>query len=261
VAIGASGSVVIGGATSETSQVGISQTGNIYVNSLTPAAPPALRVDAIVNAASLLDGPLSPGETIVVRGAGFGSDAQLLIGGAALPALSMNSTQITAVVPSGLAIAPVLVQVASGGAASNPVPIRVAAGSPGLFSADGTGTGPGYILNQDGTLNSPSNPASIGQKITIYATGVGPVSFTDGFAVTGFQANVFVEGFFASGVAAIMGPVSGFPGSVYQLTVYVPNPVDANQDLKDFVYPPLVGVTLQIAGQSSQNALSLSIAP
>jgi len=31
----------------------------------------------ILNAASVLDGPLSSGETIYVRGAGFGADSQL----------------------------------------------------------------------------------------------------------------------------------------------------------------------------------------
>jgi uncharacterized protein (TIGR03437 family) len=254
VALGSSGSVVVGGST--LGQMAMS----IYVNSLLPAAPPALRVDAIQNAASLVDGPLSPGETIVVRGAGFGSDAQLIIGGAVVPALSMTATQITAVVPSNLPSA-VAVQVQSGGSASNLVVIPVATASPGLFSADGSGMGQGYILNQDGTLNSTANPAKIGDRITIFATGIGPVSLTDCCAVTSNPVNVFVEGFYCNGVAAVMGPVAGFSGSVYQLTVIVPNPVTINPDLKNFVFPPQVGVVLQVAGGFSQNALSISIAP
>ncbi len=255
-ALGSSGSVVIAGDTSVNSP-----TGNVYVNSLTLAAPPALRIDAIQNAASMLDGPLSGGETILIRGAGFGSDAQLMIGGAVVPALSMSATQITAVVPSGLPAA-VQVQVESGGATSNQVLVPVGAASPGIFSADGTGTGPGYILNQDGTLNSPSNPASQGDRITIYVTGVGPVSFTDGYAVTALSGSTFIDGFYCNGVAAVMGPVAGFPGSVYQLTVYVPtiaSLVANNPDLKNFVFPPLVGLILRIGGTSSQDGLSISI--
>jgi uncharacterized protein (TIGR03437 family) len=261
VALGSGGSVVIGGATSTLGQGGAFQTGNVYLNSLTPAAPPALRVDAIVNAASMLDGPLSGGETIVVRGAGFGNDAQLMIAGAVVPALSMNPTQITAVVPSGLAAA-VAVHVQSGGAVSNQVLVPVTAASPGLFSADGSGSGQGYILNQDGTLNTPANPAAPGDRITIYITGVGPVSFTDGYAVTASAGSVFVDGFYCNGVAAVMGPVAGFPGNVYQMTVYIPtiaSLVGNNPDLKNFVFPSLDSLVFRIAGGSSQTGVAISI--
>jgi uncharacterized protein (TIGR03437 family) len=258
VALGSTGSVVIGGATSSANR-----TGNVYVNSLTLAAPPALRIDAIENAASMLDGPLSGGETIVVRGAGFASGAQLMIGGAVVPALSMSATQITAVVPASLPIVPAIVQVQAGGAVSNSVLVPVASASPGIFSVNGSGSGQGYVLNQDGTLNSPSNPASLGGKITVYANGVGPVSFTDGYAVTAFPVSVFVEGFYCNGVAAVMGPAAGFPGSVFQITVSLPTIAQLtanNPDLKNFVFPPLVGLVLEVAGARSQNALAISIA-
>lgn len=251
VALGQGGDVIVGGTTGGPK--------NVYVNSLLPAAPPALRIDNIENAASLVDGPLSAGETIVVNGAGFGSDAQLMIGGATVPTISTTATQIVAVVPSNLPNTPVLVQVQSGGAASNPVPVPVAAASPGVFSADGSGHGPGAIFNQDGTLNTPSNPAKPGDKITILATGVGPVSFTGGFAVTGFPVNVFIDGFYADGVAAVMGPIAGLPGSVYQITVFVPNFASLNPDLKNSTFPPLLGLMLEVAGNSSQIGLSVSI--
>jgi uncharacterized protein (TIGR03437 family) len=252
IALGSAGSVIA---------AGTAGSRNVWVNSLQLAAPPDLRIDSVMNAASVLDGPLSPGETILVRGAGFGSDAQLTIGGMAVSALSIGPSQITAVVPANLPLAAALVQVQSGGALSNPVLAPVAAASPGIFSADASGSGQGYIFNQDGTPNTPSNPTKIGDMITIYATGVGPVSFTNGYAVTDFPANIFVDGFFSSGVAAVMGPLTGFPGSVYRITVFVPNPVLANPDLKNFVFPPLVGVIMKVAGSSSQNGLSISIAP
>lgn len=78
VGVDPNGTVRIGGVTG---QVGSPNAGpsNVYVNSLALAPPPALRIDAVVNAASLLDGSISAGETIVVQGAGFGSGAQLLI--------------------------------------------------------------------------------------------------------------------------------------------------------------------------------------
>jgi hypothetical protein len=56
--------------------------------------------------------------------------------------------------------------------------------------------------------------------------------------------------------------VQGFPGSVYQITVYIPSPatlVMNNPDLKDFAFPPQVGVVMQIDGASSQDGIALSI--
>jgi uncharacterized protein (TIGR03437 family) len=124
-----------------------------------------------------------------------------------------------------------------GGASSSQVLVPVSVTS-GIFSQNGSGYGQGYILNKDGTLNTPSNPAAPGDPITIFATGVGPVSLVQCYAVT------------------------GFPGSVYQIIVYVPNPAALavnNPSLLNFVLAPLAGVTMQIDGASSQNGLAISI--
>jgi uncharacterized protein (TIGR03437 family) len=155
------------------------------------------------------------------------------------------------------------VTVQSGGATSNAVLAPVAVTSPGLFSVDHSGRGQGLIVNQDGSMNGPDHPAQPGDKITIFATGVGPVSFDQGYAVTANPVGAFVEGFYCLGVAAVQGPVDGLPGDVYQLTVYVPTYaqlVAANPDLKTFKFPPQVGMVLKIAGESSQNGLAISIA-
>jgi uncharacterized protein (TIGR03437 family) len=224
VAVESNGSVLIGGPQTVAADTancrgtcsGISPgPANIWANSLTLAAPPALRIDSIVNAGSFLDGPISPGETIFVRGAGFGSDAQLLIGGTEVPSISTNATQITAIVPSAFPVGPAEVVVQSGGSASNQVLAPMTVTSPGIFSANGNGYGQGFIFNNDGTLNTPSNPAAPGDTITIYATGVGPVSFRDGYAVTQYPANVFIDGYYCDGVAAFWGPVAGLAGNVY----------------------------------------------
>jgi uncharacterized protein (TIGR03437 family) len=262
VAVGAGGSLILGGATIQNVSTP-SPPGTVWVNSLVLTAPPALRIDSVGNAASRVSDPISPGETIVVTGAGFGSDAQLLVGGVPVRTIAVAQTQITAVSSMKLPDAAVAVQVQSGGALSNAVLAPVAAASPGLFSVDGSGLGQGYILNQDGTRNTPDNPAKPGDRITIFATGVGPVTFDHGYAVTANPVSMYVDIFYALGVAAIMGPVDGFPGDVYQLTVYVPNQaqlIAINPDLKNFKYPPQVGVVLKIAGGSSQNGLALSIA-
>lgn len=246
--LGLNGSVWIGGATGNR---------NVWVNGLQLTQPPPLRIDSVENAASLLDGPISTGETIVVNGTGFGSDTQLSIGGVTVSPLSVNAGTITAVVPGGLPDAAADIFVQSGGAATNHVLMPVAVTSPGIFSQSGTGYGQGYILNKDGTLNSPSNPAAAGDTITIFATGVGPMTFTQCCAATDYPVNVYIDNIYCNGVAAIAGPVNGLPGSIYQITVYVPNPVSR---APQFAGQPLDTIVMQINGVKSQPGIAISIA-
>ncbi len=265
VAVRSDGSVVLGGSTglANGSNTGFAA---IYVNSLTLtlAPPPPLRIDSVQNAASMLDGQIAAGETIVVQGAGFATGAQLSIGGVAVTPISVTPTTMLAIVPPNVPGTAAEVQVQSAGASSNQVLVPVALTAPGIFTQNGSGFGPGYILNKDGTLNTPSNPAHPGDPITVFATGVGPVSFTGGYAASQYPVNIFVDDFFCYGVAAVMGPVSGFPGSVYQITVYAPNPatlVANNPDLKNFQFPPTVGIVMQVNGISSQIGVALSLSP
>ena len=82
--------------------------------------------------------------------------------------------------------------------------------------------------------------------------------------MTQFPVNVLIDGFYSNGVAAVMGPVNGFPGSVYQITVYVPNPatlVENNPNLANFQFPPSTSVVMQIDGINSQHNLTMSISP
>jgi hypothetical protein len=139
VGIGANGSVVIGGVTGGNT----GQPANLWLNSLALTPPPALRIDAVENAASLLDGPISAGETIVIKGAGFGSGARISIGDDAVTPVSITPTAITATVPADIPTGAAEVQVQSGGASSNQVLMPVAVVSPGILSGDGTGYGKG----------------------------------------------------------------------------------------------------------------------
>jgi hypothetical protein len=114
LAIGANGNVVLGGS-----------TGNLWANSLALADAPALRIDAIEDAASHFSDPISGGETILVQGSGFGTGARLWIGGVAATPISISPTNIVAIVPSGLPGAAAAVQVLSDGATSNTVVVAL----------------------------------------------------------------------------------------------------------------------------------------
>jgi uncharacterized protein (TIGR03437 family) len=225
-------------------------------------APASPRLDAAVNAASQLGVPLSPGGVFQVNGSGFGGDAVLLVNGSALPLLAQTATSLTATLPANFNAQAATFAVQSGGGQSNPLLVQVAAAAPAVYSVNGSGLGQGYILNQDGTLNSPANPANEGAPITICATGVGPLTFVGGFAVTASPVNVYIDGFYANGIAAILGPVAGLPGNVYQISVFVPQPSQyaaSNPNLQGFLMPPSVAVTLEINGAKSQAGLALSV--
>lgn len=114
LAIGANGNVVLAGCTGSPSQ-------NLWANSLALADPPALRIDVIEDSASYFSDPISGGQTILVAGSGFGSGAQLFIGGVAATPTSISPTNIVAIVPSGLPGAAATVQVLFNGATSNSV--------------------------------------------------------------------------------------------------------------------------------------------
>ena len=118
LAIGANGDVVLGGSTGSPSQ-------NLWVNSVALADPPALRIDAIEDSASHLSDPIFDGETILVQGSGFGTGAQLSIGGVAATPISISPTSIVAIVPSGLTGDAATVQVLFGGGASNSVVVAL----------------------------------------------------------------------------------------------------------------------------------------
>jgi uncharacterized protein (TIGR03437 family) len=194
---------------------------------------------------------------VIASGAGFGNGAQLIIDGSPLTTVSSTATSLLAVLPDTAATSGLhTLQVSNSGATSNSIYTPAAAASPAIYSIDGSGVGQGYILNSDGSMNSPSNPAATGSAITIFAAGAGQYTLSNGFAVTAQTPAVFIDGFYCSGISAKIGPVSGLPGSVYQLSVFVPDLATLasnNPDLKNFKFPPQSGIQLVMGPSNSLN--------
>jgi uncharacterized protein (TIGR03437 family) len=263
------GNILLAGYTVATPNV-FPSLGNVVVaNKIALQPAPAVRLDGVQNYASHLGGPLAPGEAVMVLGAGFGNSAQIVVDGSPLDTVSATATSIVAVLPDTLSTTGVhTVQVSNSGALSNFVYAPAAPSAPGIYSVDGSGTGQGYILNSDGTLNSPSNPAAPGSAFTLFATGEGQYSLTNGYAVTAQTPAVFINGFFCPGIAAIAGPVSGLPGNLYQLSMFVPDLATLaanNPDLKNFKFPPQSLVRLAMGNpnspdyQNSQGGIYINI--
>ncbi len=98
---------------------------------------------------------------------------QVVIGGTPAPILYASSSQINTVVPFGISGTSTQVQVLYQGQPTASTTVQIQASSPAVFSINGNGGGQGAILNQDGSVNSDTKPASRGSVVSLFATGGG----------------------------------------------------------------------------------------
>ncbi|HLK47282.1 MAG TPA: hypothetical protein VKT49_04055 [Bryobacteraceae bacterium] len=168
---------------------------------LCSAAANNARLNAIVNAASYQTGPIAPGEMVSLFGQGLGpaegvqptvtlnsglptelANVQVTFDGKPAPLLYVQDSLINAVVPWSLRVDVGLgpfggttteICVVYIKAMSNCLERSVNNVAPGVFTADGVHA---VALNQDGSLNSVKNPAKSGSTVSIFATGLGPIS-------------------------------------------------------------------------------------
>jgi uncharacterized protein (TIGR03437 family) len=174
----------------------------------------------VVNAASYQGGAVSPGEIITLFGTAIGPETpagaqvsspgfldnalagtRMTFDGIAAPMVYASSTQVSAIVPFEVAgKSSTQVQLDYLGALSNAVTMPVAAVVPGVFTSDFSGTGQGFIVNPDGSINSVARPADRNSIVSLYATGIGqtnPVSFDGeigGNALPQLQVSVTIGG-------------------------------------------------------------------
>lgn len=169
---------------------GVEATGRLTAR--VEAGPPAVELGAVANAASFERDVVAPGQIVSLFGQQLGPatgmqpglDASgrvptfvggtiVLFGGVPAPLFFVQSGQINAQVPYAVAGRGLIdVVVVVNGVATNVQQVRVQAAAPGLFEfADDSNRA--IVLNSDGSLNSPSNPARRGDFVTLYATGGG----------------------------------------------------------------------------------------
>jgi len=177
-------------------------TGNNRIRRLLPqqvlAPPPEVLAPPVsaANAASLRQGPVAPGEMLSIFGQGIGPETAVtgvndasgllsnLVGGAEVrfdglpaPIFYAQWSQINLQVPYAVAGGSVThIEVFYQGRAVGTLTLAVVAANPALFPT---------VLNQDGSLNSESNPAARGTIVTMFATGEG---LGDGANTSGLPA-------------------------------------------------------------------------
>jgi uncharacterized protein (TIGR03437 family) len=237
----------------------------------TPLAGPApvIAANAVVNAATEIAEAIAPGEIVTIYGANLGpasaqsaasqdgafasSLANVQVWFGALPGIPLVAYQgqINVVAPFGLQTGvPVNLQVWYYGIPSVQVSLPVVAAAPGLFTQDGSGKGPVCVINQDGTVNTPSRSGSV---VTLYGTGGGVMpGARDGFIATNAgslssSVQVSIGGVNASVLYA--GAAPGLVDGVFQLNVQVPPNIPSGAS----------NIVVTIAGQSSPQGATLAI--
>jgi uncharacterized protein (TIGR03437 family) len=180
-----------------------------------PASPEVwlMEVDAnlsVVNAASSAAGvPVAPGSLASAYGAFPGAarqgaaslplnsslgNAEVLVGETAVPLLFSSTGQINFQIPAQEAPGQKPVEIRVGGQRVARGSVTILDKAPGLF----------LVLNQNQTLNSPTNPARRGELIQIFATGQGSglsrlvpdgaASPASPLSTTNEEPGVFIEG-------------------------------------------------------------------
>ena len=168
------------------------QVGSGFAAKFDFSQPATSAMTCLVNAASWwagrnrygFDGSVAPGEVVTLIGRGFqpGPNMRVTFDGAPAPILYADSVQINAVVPfkTGRSGPFTLVSIDSGAQVIGPYQLPVSAAVPGIFgtfirapSVSLVGESVAAALNEDGSINSSSNPARPGSVISIFTTGAG----------------------------------------------------------------------------------------
>jgi uncharacterized protein (TIGR03437 family) len=155
---------------------------NTFVAAIDPQAAPANNIFVFQNAfGGNATARLSPTEVVAIYGPGIGpttavsatptnglyptalAGVEVSVNGTNIPLLYVSANQINAVFPMEVtANSAATVRVTNGSAVSSNYPVRIVGSSP---EANPT------VINQDGTVNSMSNPAPGGSIVTFWVTG------------------------------------------------------------------------------------------
>jgi uncharacterized protein (TIGR03437 family) len=231
----------------------LADPGNNAVRMLAPVSA-GITVTAVTNAASNLAGPIAPGELVVLYGSGLDGVQTVLFNGVAGPMLYATPGQVGAVTPYSVNGGPVQVVVQSAGAASAPVAVAAASTAPGVFTADGSGSGQAAATNQDGTRNGTASPAPAGSVLSLYATGEGqtsPAGVDGKLAAVPLPQPLAPVTVTIGGVLAEVRYAGGAPGQIagiMQVNVVVPGGLTG-----------AVPVVLAVGGAASQGAVTVVV--
>jgi uncharacterized protein (TIGR03437 family) len=245
----------------------VADSGNGLVRKLLKTFP-LIMTGAVLDAASESVTGISPGEIMVIYGAGLGpstlvenqpvngvfgtqlAGTVVTFNGLHAPMIYTSATQVAAIVPYGVSFSQnVQVAVTYQNQVSTAITLPLATSAPAFFTADQSGAGQAAVLNPDGTPNDAAHPAPIGSYIAMFATGEGQTSpagvdgqlaLTTPYPAPLLPVKVFVGGIQANVVYAATAPTE--VAGLFQVNIQIPPGVQPGG------YVPLV---LQVGNDSN----------
>jgi uncharacterized protein (TIGR03437 family) len=197
-----------------------------------------LPLGCVASAYSFNTGAVAPGEMVALYGNSLGpaqgvpasAAVQVTFDGIPAPVQWVQDSQINAAVPFSVVGPTTRICVTNNGANPSCLTWPVAPAAPGVLTWDGANA---VAVNQDGTLNSASNPASQDSIVSVFATGLGPIDapLADGSLV----------------------PVSPLPVNSYSVTIGVPFQIGVVPAMSWLPAEYAGPAPLQIAGTSQIN--------
>jgi uncharacterized protein (TIGR03437 family) len=145
-------------------------------------------IDAIVNAADFLPGPVAPGSIVSVFGSNLAPSVanapgvplptsldgtSMRVNGVPSPIFNVSPTQVNAQIPYDISPGLATVTISVGMNLLPPVPLTIQASAPGLFMSIPNRA---LVQNQDGAINGPAYPAMSDSIVTAYLTGQGALN-------------------------------------------------------------------------------------
>jgi len=240
-------------------------SGNLYISdrvnnrvrliagNLIPA--PSLANNSAVNGATFAENqPIAPGAIVTIFGSNFSTGSastslpplpielagtSVTFNGVAAPLFFVSPGQINAQAPFNMAVGPIQIQVNRGVIISPVTTSTSAVFSPGIFIMNQQISQGAIVHSADFSLVTSSAPARVGESISIFATGLGPVNIpvASGAAAPGAPPYaetvtfpVVIIGEFAASIT-YSGLAPGFVG-LYQVNATIPPGLSAgNQQL------------------------------
>jgi len=245
-------------------------TGSTYALSLAIAPPnvavptegPLIFPAKIFNAGSYapITNPIAPGEFVTIFGANLAATPQsatvpfpttlggvkVTVNGRPAPISFVSPAQVNILIPYATSEPYATIQLTTDGAASNDVMLYANLSAPGVFTLtnnDGTfapGIGPAAVLHADYSLVTADHPATAGETLLLYVTGLGavmppvadgaaapsnpPSTVNDNVSVDILSLDILGNYVDSPAMVAFAGLAPGFAG-LYQINFSVPSGV------------------------------------
>ncbi len=238
------------------------------------ASPPIVTSTGLVSAASYAPAPnnqVAPGQLVSIFGQNFLAAGNAVAGGLplptqlgsqntgvtacgqALPLYSVSTGQINAQLPSECPTTGTMTATITVGGQTATQVFSLAPAAPGIFTVNGSGSGDGIVVHADNSLVSSTTPASPGEEVVIYVTGLGATNpqFADGTAVDRMNTTVMPVTVTIGGKNAAViyaGLTQGFVG-LYQINAIVPGGLTGSQPvvvISGGTYSSAAGVSMSV---------------